>query len=177
VELNSNTLCEIADFSCFEKLFAAYTHEIYQSTLLFPRLSKRRLFDAHFAWRDDLSRVQDREPNLDHGLDHFKQCGHLSYWLRRTGPVVEYDDLIAQRECGEVIYDDERRARELILSYGSEFIAFDFGFRLCYYSESERTDRKESMRELNLPKHYILDICHMLKFKNFSPHCLFLICK
>lgn len=90
-------------------------------------------------------------------------------------PIVEYNDLIQAVEGGEAIYEDEKMARTLIYEYGMEYIAFDFGFQICFYYESDRVDRKGEFRKPMLTPDYLKDICHMLKFKHVSPHSIYLI--
>lgn len=175
MKIGPDTLPDIAHFDRFESLFLEYAKESYPTTFLRPKISKVRLYDAHYAWQDDLSRVEGREQNLDKGLDHFKQCGHLAYWMRRMAPIVEYDDHIVKYESGEEIYKDEMRARKLLFEYGTEFIAFDFAFQICFYYESERTDRHTEFKAPLLTPNYLRDICHMLKFKHVSPHSMTLI--
>lgn len=103
MEFNADILPSMAKYARFEEVFVAFAKEIARKACLFPRFSRPRLYTAHYAWRDDLSRVEQRENNLGQGLDHFKQCGHLAYWLRRSSPIVEFEDVAALwEEPGEL---------------------------------------------------------------------------
>jgi hypothetical protein len=164
------------DLGNFESVFADYAKETAVGALLIPILSAPRISDAHHAWIDDLKRIEEREVNLGDGLDHFKQCGHLAYWLRRFAPVVDYQD-IAKQYTGEDLYANERELRKLLEEYGTEYIAFDLGFQICEYYERERVDRKASVRDIPVDMEYLTTVCHMLKFKHVSPHAIFLIYK
>ena len=175
--LDKNTLPSMEDFSQFERMFTEYAKETAQTACLFPKLSMPKLRDAHYAWRDDLSRVGERESRLQGGLDHFKQCGHLTYWLRRIAPVIEYCDLAALWEEPDELYPDEVTMRELLRKYGGEYLSFDFGLQICQFYELERIDRATSGKEPAITMDYLNDICHMFKFKNVSPHAIHLIFK
>lgn len=143
-----------------------------------PRLSLRRLNDAHCAWLGDLTRVDDHEKALD-GLDHLKQCGHLAYWLRRSAPVIDYIDMTTSGAIAEDgdLYADEAEVREFLDSYGNEYLAFDFGLQICSYYEMHRTDGHARAAAPALTRAYLKDVCHLLKFKNVSPHALYMVYK
>lgn len=175
MKFDPDTLSSMVEYARFEEVFISFSKEIAHKACLSPISSKPRLHTAHYAWREDLSRVEDRESNLGRGLDHFKQCGHLAYWIRRTSPIIEYVDLSALWEDPEELYPDEVELRDFIYEYGDQFIAFDLGFQICQYYEFERTDRKEEMRQPQMTKDVLHDICHVLKFKNVSPHSIALI--
>ncbi|MEI9930702.1 MAG: hypothetical protein WDM89_09160 [Rhizomicrobium sp.] len=150
--------------------------EFTRPALLSPKFSPARLRDAHYAWRLDIKRVEATEPNLGDGLDHFKQSAHLAYWLRRKSPIVDYHDWAAEIEDLNDLYPDEVERRDLLLRYGEEYLAFDFGLKICTYYELERLDNPRSSVP-KLSKEYIFDVCHMLKFKHVSPHAMYLIYK
>ena len=144
--------------------------------LLAPVMSETRLADAHYAWRDDISRLEGRERHLVDGADHFKQCANLAYWLRRMSPVIEYKDLSVLVEGGEDMFPDERDRRDIFSKYGMEFLAFDFGFKICQYYELEKLDSPRPYSPA-LSGEYLVDVCHMMKFKHVSPHAMFLVYK
>ena len=168
-------LPSMANEDVFVKLFSKYAGEISFKACLEPKLSLSRLRDTHFAWRDDLKRVQERETRLKDGLDHFKQCGHIAYWLRRNSPITDYRDLSLIFEGPDQLYPDEQEFRKVLENYGGEYMAFDFGLQICQYYEFERTDRIEKPRSPKISTEYMMDVCHMLKFKHVSPHSLYLI--
>lgn len=166
----------MAEFISFKATFEIHALEEATKALFSPLFSAARLRDAHTAWRDDLLRLEEREKNLTDGADHFKQCANLAYWLRRMSPVIDYRDLAAAAEGVDDLYPDEVLRREFMTRYGTEFLAFDFGFKICAYYELERLDNpREDVPFLS--QEYLTDVCHMMKFKHVSPHALFLIYK
>jgi len=176
MQIDGNTLLSMAEFEVFKEKFIAHAKDFARGACLRPIFSLPRLRDAHYAWRDDLSRLTQHEKNLGGGLDHFKQCAHLAYWLRRLYPIADYEDIAAA--VGEVddLYPDEQKRRNFIVKYGSEYLAFDFGFQICSYYALERTDNPMTAAP-ELSTEYLVDVCHMLKFKHVSPHSMYLIYK
>lgn len=175
MEVDVDTLPSMEDFDRFRATFEEFAKATCLGACLFPTISLPRLRDAHHAWRDDLSRVEARESNLSAGLDHFKQCGHLTYWLRRCGPVVEFEDIAALWEEAGGLYKDEEELRDLLRKYGNEYMAFDIGLQICQYYELERTDGKGLENPPIITLEYLIDLCHFLKFKHVSPHSIYLI--
>jgi hypothetical protein len=175
--VGKNTLPELVDPEQFVEIFSNFVAQSTEKALFRPRISKRWLNDARLAWIDDLSRVAHHEPNIDGELDHFKQCGHLAYWLRRSAPVIEFDDLVEIYGEEGGLYDDEIKARKLLIDYGTEYFAFDFGFQICQFYEQNRTDRTTPLEMPNVDMEYLLTVCNFLKFKQVSPHSIFLIYK
>ena len=173
MQIDNKTLPSLAAFDKFKILFETHAKQVTRGALLTPKFSLRRLQDAHYAWLDDLSRVTEREKKLAGGLDHSKQCGHLAYWIRRENPIIDYDDWHTIQEDSH-LYEDESQRRDFIAKYGSEFIAFDFGFQICSYYALERRDNP-LLTQPKLSMAYLTDVCHMLKFKHVSPHSLYLI--
>jgi hypothetical protein len=172
--IDSKTLPSMAVFADFKSNFEAHVKLEVARALLSPVLSLPRLHDAHYAWRDDMLRLEERETKLTEGPDHFKQCANLAYWLRRMSPIVEYHDLAALVEGTDDLYPDEIERREILSKYGTEFLAFDFGFKICQYYELEKIVTPKTSAP-KLSKDYIIDVCHMMKFKHVSPHSMFLI--
>lgn len=167
----------MGNYVILKDVFEAHVVEFTRPALLSPIFSEARLRDAHRAWLADLARIRGAEPNLkEAGLDHFKQCAHLAYWLRRKSPIVDYEDWAAKVEGLGDLYSDEVQRRDLLRRYGEEFLAFDFGYKICLYYEMERLENPRSEPPA-LTLTHLIDICHMLKFKNVSPHALYLIYK
>jgi hypothetical protein len=104
------------------------------------------------------------------GLDHFKQCGHLAFWVRRLSPVVEFSDL----DFGDSempVKPKEKALRDLLKGYVNEYLAFDFGYHLCRYYEARHKEKPSSRASrLALSPDYYQMISHFMKFKNVSPH-------
>lgn len=175
MRIDDNTLPSMERFGAFQEIFEVFAKEVCWEAVLAPKISLPRLKDAHYAWRDDIVRVKNVERKLTRGLDHFKLCGHLAYWLRRMSPIVEYVDLAAFCEDLDELYADEKAARRVLSAYGTEYVAFDFGLQICRYYEAERIDGDGKEKILNITEDYIIDICHLLKFKHASPHSIAMI--
>lgn len=178
----------------FRSTLKAYYAHTFNRHGFVAAVSDARLIEAHERWRKDLYRVSDIELKGAR-LDHFKQSGHLAYWLRRCSPVTQ---LIVDDEFSETQRPQER-AQKLILRYTNEITAFDVGFRICRYFEVKRSDTpthlvmalsnqgrqqivdSDRKREINshqtLTFEYMETMGSFLKTKNVSPHSLYLIYK
>lgn len=176
MEIDDQTLPRMVDFVVLKENFEAHVVEFTRPALLAPQFSDVRLREAHYAWRADIRRIEQAEPNLTGGLDHFKQCAHLAYWLRRKSNVVDYTDWAKLVEDGKDLYPDEIKRRDFIRRYGEEFLAFDFGLKICTYYELEKVDATRTAPP-SLSVEFLADLCHMLKFKHVSPHAMYLIYK
>lgn len=166
-----------ADEGEFVRFYSEFSEEILRFGRLFPRLSRARLLEAHGAWKKDMERVGDHENKLDAGLDHFKRAGHLAFWLRRMSPIVEFvDETQNIADGGEYELDNrENDFRDLMAGHANEYIAFDIGFQFCkFYEIAIGSTRANS---INLDEDYIRTTCHFMKYKQVSPHSLFMIYK
>ena len=137
MRIGRSTLSELQDPNKFIEIFTEFAAHVLGKARLFPLLSKPRLIEACGAWRNDLDRVASNEPNLGDGLDHLKHAGHLSFWLRRTSPLVEAIDTtkdISDAE-GYPLSDIENQFRAILLPYANEYLAFDFGYQIARYYE------------------------------------------
>ena len=163
----------------FVRIFGEFTKHVLGQARLFPKLSRHRIIEAHGAWQNDLRRVGGNEPNLDDGLDHFKQSGHLAFWIRRMSPVAGVIDLthnFADAE-GYPITGGEQAFRNLLFGYCNEYIAFDFGYQISRYYEIAKQGGSVRAAGMAPPEEYYLTMCHFLKYKTVSPHALFLVYK
>jgi hypothetical protein len=125
-------------------------------------------------------RVGKNEPQLRlEGLDHFKQCGHLAFWLRRLSPIVEAHDMTLNLGDAEgyALTDDEREFRKLLLGYCNEYLAFDYAYQICKYYELGKEGGSERAASLIPVREYYVTACQFMKYKNVSPHALHLILK
>ncbi|MGE8131500.1 hypothetical protein ACQKQD_31520 [Methylobacterium sp. NPDC080182] len=135
--------------------------------------NKRNALDGFFEWSQDLRRLDFIEKKLQRP-DHLKCAAYLIYWLCRSSPVSNF-----------VFEDGLDDAKEFMLKYGREYLAFDFGYRAAQLYE-----RKVNGRDLNedsFPLHSSLDdvartdfietTCHVLKLKTVSPSAILLILK
>lgn len=175
MEIAQGTLEDLAtDKVKLEKFFRQFAEEAFDSAKLHPIISERRVHDAHLGWCRDLVRVPQIELDLSDGLDHFKRCGHLTYWLRRSQPLIGAEDKsgLYTYEGGSELTPDEAEFRELLWAYGNEYLAFDLGVQFCRFYELDRGGPRANMV---IPTHYIQTICNFLKFKNVGPDALFLV--
>lgn len=163
----------------FVVIFKNYCEQVLREAVLIPVLSKLRLKDAHGSWTNDLSRVGENEKHLTEGLDHFKQAGHLAFWLRRMSPLIEAYEMEGNYQDGQTYEVSGLAAdfRKLLFAYGNEYLAFDFGFQIVSFYEHSRSDRTKEGSSVRLSRDYYDTVCHFLKFKNVSPHALHLIYK
>lgn len=137
-------------------------------------LSLARLNEAHFYWLADLGRIGTHE--LDGANpDHFKQAGHLAYWIRRVRPISNLEVINVDSKADmspEDAYADEYR---LYFNYGNEYLAFELGYHLSlFYILFAAT---KPGRIVTPSWDFIECTCHFLNAKNVSPHALFLIYK
>ena len=167
----------LKDVNAFDESFTGFAMTAVGPGRFFPRIAKARIYEAHGAWLTDLERVGKYEKNLSRGLDHFKQCGHLAYWLRRMSPVSELVDLdFGEDESPPT--DSEKRFRELLKAYSNEYLAFDFCYQICRYYETENKERTSSRAtEIALSHDYYQLMCHFMKYKHVSPHAMHLVYK
>lgn len=175
MKIEAQTLQDIEVWGKFEPVFTEYVKDVLKEARLFPKFSPQRIRDAHGAWLSDLTRVDKNEPNLGDGLDHFKRCGHLAFWIRRMSPLVDVVDLTANiaDAPGYDLTNQEIEFRGLLYAYGNEYLAFDFGYQFCRFYEL----RRGLADKLVLGPDYLITICHFLKYKTVSPHALYLIYK
>ncbi|MDX7953525.1 hypothetical protein P7D22_20375 [Lichenihabitans sp. Uapishka_5] len=178
MQITSRTLTALsADVFSFSSTFQNYAESAFSAARLLPVLSKPRLVDSWGSWKNDLKRVGDHEKNLVNGLDHFKQAGHLAFWIRRMSPVVEATDSLANPQDAPGYAPDrfETAFRKILFAYSNEYLAFDLGYQIVNFYEKSRTDRVSAYRKPEIDSDYYETMCHFLKFKNVSPHALHLI--
>lgn len=170
-----NSMLEHRDV--FTRTFSEYAYSIMQQARLEPRLSIPRMIEARGAWKNDIDRVGTHEPKLPDGLNHFKHAAHLSFWLRRMSPLVEAIDTtdnIADSQ-GYPLTDDEKSFRELFYAYGSEYLAFDFGYQFVKFYENGRCPISETKKSQKDIDDYYYTVCHFMKYKTVSPHAMHLL--
>lgn len=172
-------LDSIQDRDTFVRDFCQYAGAVLATCRLYPVVSKVRLIEAHGAWCSDLKRVGEHEPNLGDGLDHFKSCGHLAFWLRRMSPLVEATDTTLNLGDAEgyPLSNDEIAFRKLLLGYANEYLAFDYGYQICKYYEVGKKGGSAFAENLVLSREFYQTTCQFLKYKNVSPHGVHLIFK
>jgi len=178
VEVTQTTLEKLSSsFETFKEEFVTFTSNVCWEARLQPKIVDFRLRDAYQLWQKDLDRVKKAD-ELHDGLDHFKQCGHLGYWLRRSSPIVEFIDYSsAYTESAGSMGDDANSFRDLLYQYGTEYLAFDWAYEICLFHERTRSDKSSRADTLQLSRDYIRTVCHFMKCKHVSPHALSLILK
>lgn len=179
--INALTLPAIIDDrETFRRVFLEYAGTAMDAARFCPVPSPPRLYEAHGAWLMDMKRVQQHEPGLHDGLNHFKQCGHLAFWLRRMSPIIELMD-VNFGDSERPMLPTETAFRSLLEGYTNEYLAFDFCYQICKYYETHKTDQEgnsissERARTLLLSPDYYKTACHFMKYKNVSPHAMQLI--
>ncbi len=131
-----------------------------------PQIHEACLKDAHAAFCRDKENMPNSLPDSSSTPDHFKMAGVLVYWLRRFAPVYELRSL-------NLGYPSTEDLRELLEKYPSELLAFEFGFAICHYFESEKEGNSTAMPAIDANSlDFYKTICYMMKFKNMSPHSL-----
>jgi hypothetical protein len=179
MDITADILPALADRDTFVARYSEYVCDTLQEARLFPKFSPQRLVEAHGAWQNDLTRVGDNEPHLDEGLDHFKQCGHLVFWLRRTSPLIDVVDLTQNvaDASGLPLIPQEQAFRDLLFGYANEYLAFDFGYQICKFYELGKAGGSARASTVVPDVDYYKTMCHFLKYKSVSPHAIFLIYK
>jgi hypothetical protein len=110
-------------------------------------------------------------------LDHFKRCGHLTYWVRRLGPVIDaHDPFNTQDSYSAEATETELALRKKMFGFWNEYIAFELGFQFCKFYEVGQENAVRGATFFPSIDYYDT-MCQFLKFKNVSPHALFLIFK
>lgn len=167
---------EIQDQHEFRRAVVSHAEEFcIDGAMLIPVVSPSRLCDAHRYWMADIKRLSLSLPN-GNSPDHFKQAAHLTYWLRRQGPVIDYRETNSiQDGGGDTPSPTQKECRDLLFEYGSEYLAFDIGYQICKYFESHKVSAMDV--QFDLGEEYIRTISCFLKEKNVSPHALFLVFK
>jgi hypothetical protein len=175
MEFDATTLQSIRkDGGEFARLYVEFVSKVFASAELKPQLSSQRLQEAYGAWLNDLDRVEGREQKLVNGMDHFKQAGHLAFWLRRFSPIVGQSS-----SNGDVLDKKQQDWRDLLFSYANEFTAFMMGYNIVLFYEKFRADTYDNHRpaSVSLTNDYLQMACHFMKYKSTSPHAMAMIYK
>lgn len=160
----------------FVRIYSKYVYYVLNKARLEPRLSVPRLIEARGAWKNDLDRVGTHEPKLLDGLDHFKHAAHLAFWLRRIAPLVEAVDVtqnISDAQ-GYPLSEAENSFRAILHPYAAEYLAFDFGYQIVKFYENGHCPISKKPNKVDVDNYYY-NICHFMKYKNVSPHAMYLI--
>jgi hypothetical protein len=177
--IGKDPLKEIKKVDILIDAFTTQTSLVVSLYSLKAHVSVARLREAHYYWLADLKRIGDNE--LDGANpDHFKQAGHLSYWLRRTRPVtsIEFDNSSFSTQADLSPDDAYREEYRVLFNYLNEYIAFEIGFHISLFYYLNEISRPRVLTSEMYPSwDFIECLCHFLNSKNVSPHALFLIFK
>ena len=126
-----------------------------------------RLCDAYLSLTADLNRLKSESmtgsKSTDPNPNHFKRCGFLTYWLRRSSPIIGCKG--GNPGSNKILRNKQGFLME------NHFInpqfAFDLGFLICQiFNESDIPSISEE---------YNQTICYILKCKSISPHAMVLL--
>lgn len=123
IKFGGNVFARLENKSWFEAFVRTQYESAGSEARLQLTMDSRRLWDAHGLWQEDLDRLKTYELNGS-TPDHYKQAGHLIYWLRRSSPVIAFN--IAGNAS---LTSEARDFRDLLLRYGNEYLAFDKAHR------------------------------------------------
>ena len=175
IEIATSDLVKIdGDSAHFVAFIRRFANDCFDPARLLPIFSEPRLIDAHREWVRDLKRIGDHEPELSDGLNHYKRCGHLAFWVRRASPVVEANDFEGNMTDPLPMTDRQKKFRKFLEGYSNEYLAFELGFQFCLRFEIEQKSPRAGLR---IDDDYIRTICYFMKFKNVSPPSMSLIYK
>lgn len=138
---------------------------------LIADIDENKLLECFVLWKNDLKRIKEFEMSDSYQLDHFKHAAHMVYWLRRALPIIS----IQSAEQDPTQYEEQEQ--QLLFKYANQYCAFDFGFKLCAFFESNKHGSEVYFAEMAISYDYKQVASHFLKTKNVSPHALFLIYK
>ena len=162
--------------------FAKFVKEQFEYTVglahWFPHFSDSLMHDAYQSWHRDITRMPDDSmQGSSSEPDHFKNSGVLAYWLRRFPPAQHFTDNTKsiQDSYPYSVMPRDEEFRELLRGYVPEYLAFDIGFRICDFFETQKKD--SPCQPKSLSDDYIKMACHFLKYKNVSPHSMILMYK
>jgi hypothetical protein len=178
MKITDKTLPAIqADEKEFVEFFQAFAIELMADAAFYPVLNKQRILAAHGAWCQDLERINHHEKKLKEGLDHFKRAGHLAYWVRRLGPIIDATaNYNLQDSFSHPPNAEQEEMRAKMFGFWNEYVAFEMGFQFCkFYEVGQAGATRNASFAPNMD--YYDTMCQFLKYKNVSPHALFLIYK
>ncbi len=166
-----------SDEARFATFLGDFAIELMATAALYPVLNRQRIVAVHGAWCADLGRINHHERRLSEGLDHFKRAGHLAYWVRRMSPIIDASENYNLQDSDSYPATPEQTAmRDNMFGVWNEYLAFEMGFQLCRFYEAGQPGaiRDESYHP---DSDYYETMFQFLRYKNVSPHALFLIYK
>lgn len=168
--------------------FLAHCNTHLSEIKLKPVISKQRNLEAFSAWKEDLYRScggtslgKGSFRNKSVVPDHIKSSAHLTYWIRRSAPIVSMESIsegmysesetiaielnienldgYTEVEGGDSIslnngmsLNEFQANRERVFAYANELFAFTFGFKLAKaYQEQKLIEGGGSPRSIAYP--------------------------
>ena len=130
-----------------------------EKAFFIPQLCGNLLEEAHHCYMKDIDRME--------APDYFELCGCLAYWLRRNNPVIEWDETKTKFQLNK----EEKTYRNFLFDCGRQYHAFYLGYTMCLALEHQRNP--SSAKPLpQIDENYIRAACHLMKYKNISPHAM-----
>jgi len=155
----------------FKGTVSKHLHYLVENLGVEVEVHPTRLESAHKNYIDDVYHGSKRD--MDGGkLDHFKHAGYLTFWLRRTTPVIRLD--IFDRDYENLSEIDQYYVDFLTL-FVNEHLAFTLGYEICSFFACRSGGITLEPSAFQFDRAFIHDMHSTLKRKNMSPHALNLI--
>lgn len=165
--MDKAVLSRIREQDGFDQEVIRVFGELSQVARIKPLYSPHLLHDAWQSFKWDLDRLDGNMP--DSKPDHFKICGLAAYWLRRHSPIIDFEEDRVKITRDATV----KEWRGIFEKYDRVFLPFAFGYRICYFFESNKeTDDGKEPRLPVLDTKYIEAQCYVMKYKNISPHAM-----
>lgn len=165
------------NLSVFKDVVCSHLEFLLNPYQLVGDISVARINEAHHYLTRDIARISRNDFNGGRP-DHFKQAGHICYWIRRTRPVTDLAVHLYSTKTDlspEDAYADEYR---LFFNYINDYLAFDLGFHLVLFYHLYNKKNPLKINAKMFPSwDFIECTSHFLNAKNVSPHAMYLIYK
>lgn len=173
-----NPLIQIKeDRALFNKVIESHVDFLLRPYQLCATVHEARLNEAHHYWVCDINRIGQND--FAGGVpDHFKQAGHLCYWVRRTRPVTDIEVIVKSTKTDLSPNDAYKEEYDLFFNYINEYLGLDLGFHtVLFYHLYDKKNPRHASRGMLPSWDFIECTSHFMNSKNVSPHALFLIYK
>lgn len=166
--MEADALGKMRDEAGFASLVIGCFGDMCKEARLTPEFSLSLMHDAweSFCW--DTQRLDTNMPK-ESKPDHFKICGFAAYWLRRHSPVITLKEDRVKITRDEVVME----WRKLLDDYSRAFLAFYFGYRICYFIEANSEKGGGALPRPDMD--YLKSLCYVMKYKSLSPHAMGMI--
>ena len=168
LDLNSSVFKKMETEEGFVSVVTDVYEELAQSECAMEiEISDIRLRDAYLSMTADLNRLKTESmtgsESTDPDPNHFKRCGFLTYWLRRSSPIIRCQG--KNPGSNKIL----RKKQDFLVknNFINPQFAFDLGLLICQiFNESDMPLISEE---------YNQTICYVLKCKSISPHAMVLL--